>query len=444
MQATTSASELNSKADLKKIYQTPATTSASACSDQQSLSWSLGATSKRSGFIANPYSKGLGCGHQLSGFVQGQLQFNQISEDQLQASGAPLNRDQFVLRATRVRFDAGYSHAGYSFELDANTVRGPRVGIRRAEGLLFYRNAQPGSAPLVALSLGVSDIPFGYELVESNSTRWFIERSVASEALFPTQTDINARVFGAWRFLRYALALGNGQPVNDSSYASDPNAPKELVARFGADAAFSDSLAVSGGTSFSFGKGFHPGSPAVKDGVAWRDDNSDGIATPNEIVGVPGSAATASANFERWVLGVDLQLQLRSSIGLGVLALEGYLGSNHDRGLFTNDPAETGRDLRQSGLVLSLTQQVLEYGIVGFRVSNYDPDSDFAEGRRGDFVPRSQGVTALSPLLGVAWPDQARLILQYDWVRDQFARDSVGVPMDAKNNQLTARLQVAL
>lgn len=421
----------------------PSNTDSNVC-DATHDAWTIGSASNREGFAPSPYSKGLACGHQVTGFIQGQMQFNQISEDQLQASGAPLNKDQFVLRASRVRLDAGYTYAGYSFELDGNTVRGPRVGIRRAEGSLFYRNEQPASAPLIALSAGVSDIPFGHELVESTSSRWFVERSVVSEALFPTQTDIGARLFGAWRFLRYALALGNGQPVNDSSFASDPNARKEVVARFGADTRLDDVLAIAGGTSFSFGKGFHAGSGGEKDTVAWRDDNSDGLATPNEIIGIPGSAATASQNFERWVLGLDLQLQLRSGLGLTALTLEGYLGSNHDGGLFTNDPIETGRDLRQTGLVAGITQQLFERGIVGFRYSSYEPDSDFAEGRRGNFVPRSQGITSLSPLLGLDWPDRARVIVQYDWVRDEFARDALGVPKDAKNNQFTARLQVAL
>jgi hypothetical protein len=394
--------------------------------------------------LPNPYSRALPCGIRVAGFVQGQLQFNQISEDQLQTSGTPLNRDQFVLRAARVRLDAGYSYAGYSLELDANTLRGPKVGIRRAEGLLFYRSDEPDAAPLVALSVGVSDIPFGYELVESTQSRWFVERSQASEALFPTQTDLNARLYGAWRFVRYALALGNGQPVNDSSYVNDPNAKKDLTGRFGVDTSVGKTFAIAGGTSFSFGKGFHPGTAAVKDSVAWRDDNSDGVATPNEIVGVPGSAATASQNFRRWVLGADLQLQLKWQLGLTTLALEGYLASNHDRGLFVSDPIANGTDLRQTGFVASLTQQLLQRFVIGFRAAGYDPDSDFAEGRRGNFVPRSQGVKVFSPLLGIAWPDHARLIVQYDWVKDQFARDVLGVPKDARNNQLTLRLQVAL
>ena len=41
-------------------------------------------------------------------------------------------------------------------------------------------------------------------------------------------------------------------------------------------------------------------------------------------------------------------------------------------------------------------------------------------------------------------PERARLLLQYDIIRDNYGRDSVGVPMDLSNNTLTLRLQVQL
>ena len=45
------------------------------------------------------------------------------------------------------------------FNLDANTVRGPKVGIRRAEGSLFYRGNNADEQPtLLMLSVGILDI----------------------------------------------------------------------------------------------------------------------------------------------------------------------------------------------------------------------------------------------------------------------------------------------
>ena len=53
-------------------------------------------------------------------------------------------------------------------------------------------------------------------------------------------------------------------------------------------------------------------------------------------------------------------------------------------------------------------------------------------------------VTTLSPLVALHLQDKARLSFQYDFVRDYLAKDARGVPTDAKNNQLTLRLQVEL
>jgi len=53
-------------------------------------------------------------------------------------------------------------------------------------------------------------------------------------------------------------------------------------------------------------------------------------------------------------------------------------------------------------------------------------------------------VRTYSPLIGVVLPQRARLVFQYDFIRDAFARDARGVPTDLRNNQWTLRLQVGI
>jgi hypothetical protein len=396
------------------------------------------------------HSRPVPLGLVLSGFLQAQYGLSQLSEDQLQQDGQPLNRDEFTLRAARLRVDGGHTYTAYTLELDASTTNGPQVGVRRAEATLLYRgdgaeeDEQPSRPPLVALTAGITDLPFGYELVEASRTRFFLERTAASEALFPTQMDIGVKVHGAYRGLRYAVAVVNGEPVLGTSSLRDRNAAKDVVGRFGLDLPVGGAFAISGGTSFAFGKGFHPGQVAVKDTVTWRDDNNDGVAIPNEIIGVPGSAAIPSESFERWALGLDLQLSATWALGATRLALEAYVASNHDRALFVSDPVALGFDARQLGAYAALTQDVTRYGVLGFRIAAYDPNLDNFEERRGDFVPHARDVLTLSPLVGLVLPGRARLLFQYDMVRDHFARDAIGVPTDAENDQLAARLQVEL
>lgn len=384
-------------------------------------------------------------GLRVAGYVQAQFQHSDLSEDQLQQGGAPLNQDEFLVRRARLRIDRVWDFASASLELDASTARGPRVGIRRAEAAVFYRgNNAEELTPLIAFSVGVMDIPFGYELNESAGTRWFMERSQGGLALFPTEPDIGAKLSGAVSFFRYAAAFMNGEPVDESGFARDPNSNKDLLGRFGAEGALGKHLELAGGTSFAVGKGFHAGQDATKSSVAWVDLNEDGAHQTNEFFGLPGSAATPSENFERWAIGLDLGVSLKTKLGRSHLYGEAFVGSNYDRGYAPSDPVTTSLDARQAGGYLAFTQDLLEYVVVGLRAAVYDPNSDIIETRGGKTLPKTQTVKTLSPLVGVVLPERARLLLQYDYIRDYLARDTAGVPTDAENNQWTLRLQVEL
>jgi hypothetical protein len=392
-----------------------------------------------------PFTRPIPDGLKIGGYVQAQYQHNAISEDQLQQGGSPLNQNEFLVRRARLRLDRGWDFASATLELDANTVRGPRVGIRRAEGSIFYRGSNPKALPpLIALSVGVLDIPFGYELAESARVRWFMERSVGSAALFPTEMDAGAKVYGAASFLRYAVAVSNGEPVDERGFPRDPNNNKEVTGRFGAEGSIGEAVDLSGGTSFAVGKGFHAGQDATKSTLAWNDANQDGIAQPGEVTGFPGSAATPSESFKRWAIGLDFEAGLRTRLGQTRLAAEAFVASNYDRGYSPSDPVVTTLDARQAGGFVALTQEVMRWGVVGFRAAIYDPNSDIIEARAGKTLPKTQTVKTFSPLLGLVLQNRARLLFQYDFVRDYLARDAVGVPTDDDNDQWTVRLQVEL
>jgi hypothetical protein len=386
-------------------------------------------------------------GFRVGGYLQAQYERSQASEDQLQQGGDPLNQNRFLLRRGRIRFDHGFEYAAAALELDANTVRGPSVSIRRAEATVLYRAKEnPEDTPLVAATLGVMDIPFGYELgVEGSRARAFMERSIGSGALFPTEADVGLEIWGAYSFLRYAVALMNGEPLDSRGFPRDPNAAKDLIGRIGADATPLELLSVMGGLSFATGKGFHPGQGATKDSFAWSDTNVDGAIDVTELVPVPGSAASPSENFERWALGLDLGVTFHTKYGDTRVYGETFVASNYDRGFMPADPVSTsGIDVRHTSAYGAIVQDVTRYGLAGFRIAFYDPNSDEQEQRRGQFLPLDQSVLTLSPLVGLQLKNQARLLLQYDFVNDQLGRDARGVPAGLKNDLLTVRLQVEL
>lgn len=403
-------------------------------------------TSGSSYLEKNAISRPVPAGLRIGGYLQTQYESNQISADQLQQGGAPINQDRFTLRRGRLRLDHGWEYANATLELDANTTRGMNVGIRRAEGSVLYRgNNGKDLPPLIMLSLGVTDLPFGFELLESARVRPFMERSLGSSALFPTEMDVGLKLSGALSFVRYAFAVTNGEPVDTlNRYPRDPNAAKDFSGRVGVETQPMAALSIGGGTSFYQGKGFHAGTDATKPSFTWLDVNEDRAIQANELQPIAGASAQPSSNFKRWAYALDLELTLRTTFGATRLVAEGFLASNLDRAYLIADPTIGQNDVREAGGYLALVQDVTKWGQVGFRASYYDPNSDFFDSLRGRQVPTSLAVTTLSPMVALRWQDTARLSFQYDFVRDSLAKDEAGVPKDAKNNQLTLRLQVEL
>ncbi len=115
-----------------------------------------------------------------------------------------------------------------------------------------------------------------------------------------------------------------------------------------------------------------------------------------------------------------------------------------DRALFVADPAVTNVDQRELGYYVGVTQEVLRYGVVGFRYDFYDPNSDAFDNRGGKLIPFSEALRTYSTLVGLVLPDRARLLLQFDVNRNALARDPRGVPTNLQSNAWTVRLQVQL
>ncbi len=385
----------------------------------------------------------------LSGYFQSQYESHQDSEDQLRQGGALLNQNRFVLRRGRVRLARDWDYASLLVELDGNTVRGPNFRWQKAEASLVYgRSKEKDVAPLIQFTMGIFDLPFGYELTESPKFRPFMERSLGGRALWPSEPDVGARLSGQLKFFRYALAVSNGEPLDEKSgYGlQDPNKNKDVTIRLGAVANPWPKFKVSGDVTYNAGKGFHPGTDSTKPVVTWNDANHNGIvdASSNELIG-SASAATPSQNFPRWALGADAQVALETGLGRSMLYGEVVVAQNMDRGLFIADPIATGgQNIRQLNYYVALLQDVTPYGLVGFRTDYYDPNSDFLDQRAGKLVPTSQAIRSYSPIVGAVLPDRAKLLFQWDIQSNLLARDSRGVPTRYPNNQWTLRLQVNL
>jgi hypothetical protein len=395
------------------------------------------------GFL--PVPEYVGKHMELTGFAQLDFHGSQASEDEVQQGGALLNENRFLIRAARPRLDVDYTYAKLQLELDANTVRSPDVRVFHAFGTAVLPGRRDGDPPLAAFAMGLMDTPFGYEVgLLPQRLQMFAERSLVSRAFFPGIPDLGMRFYGGLGFFRWSAALMNGQPLDTALALRAPVAPRDVSFRLGIVTHPTPSFELRGGVSAMRGKGFHPGTQATKNSISWVDVNEDGTIQPAELVALPATAAAPSVLFDRWMVGADVQAVLTTKLGLTQLSAELYVASNYDRNFQISDPVLLGQDTRQLGAYASIVQELGKYFVAGFRWDVYDPNLDAFDSQAGKLVPRKQIVHTFAPMAGVVLPGHARLVFEYDFIRDGLARDARGLPTDLKNDAFNLRLQVDL
>ena len=381
----------------------------------------------------------------LSGFVHADWAFRQSSSDQINPStGAPLNEDRFLIRRARVKASLDGTFVFGSVEFDGNTVRGPTVRLLSAEASVRWPAPVAGSTPLVALTGGIFKVPFGFEVLQSDRDRLFLERSSVARALFPGEYDLGARLQGGWQSIRYAVAVMNGDPLGESAFPGrDPSHQKDVIGRGGVDSEVSPSVRVSAGVSGLAGTGFHSGTPASKPSLVWQDRNEDGQFQSTEIQLSPGVSPTPSRTFGRHAIGGDARLQVKTpAIGTTTVYGEVYVAQNLDRGLVPADPfGPLGRDLREIGWYGALTQEIGSVAALGVRYDFYNPDRDSTNPLLGKLVPESFTYHSWA-FTGALQSPLGRLIAEFDLNRNHLGRSASGEPSNLKDNAFTLRGEV--
>lgn len=383
-------------------------------------------------------------GISLSGYLQVQYARSELSEDQLLQGGSPLNQNRFAVRRGRFRMKGRWRYVHMDLELDASNTRGPTASVRRASISGAWPSARAEDPPLLLLSAGLTEIPFGLELQQGQDEILFMERTTGSLALFAGPVDTGVKLDGALGPFRVQLAVMNGVPLDDRAGGPsnvDAVSAPDFIGRVGVDVRPRQDFRTSGGASFLTGKGFHPGSDATKSTLQWDDANADGQFSTSEVVQVAGRGALPSETFDHWAVGLDLGFELTTAWGASRLYGEAVLASNLDRSLYVADPLIQGSDIRELNYYIAYVQDVLRYGFVGGRYEVYDPNSDLFDSRRGESIPRDASLTTISPLVGLRYPGFGRITFQYDFIDDALARDRRGVPTDVANNQWTIRVQ---
>jgi hypothetical protein len=383
----------------------------------------------------------------VTGFIQVDATLlDQSAEDELNpATQQPLNTERIDVRRGHVRLDASKGIVGGAFEIDANTVHGSQVRIIAAEVSVDAGGKDPLQVPTLLLSLGLTRIPFGYETLQHDLLRPFLEQSNVNRAFFPGSYAPGLRARGAFRFLRYDVAVMSGQPIDAANFAAQaPTHSVDFIGRIGIETALLPELTFTAGVSGLDGRGFSPGTPSTKDQLVWRDENADGIVQLNEIQVVAGSPGVASGTFRHFAIGGDAHLAWKLPFGLLVAGGELIWAQNLDRALFVSDPINSGRDQRGNGYSVSGVLQDLPYGFAaGVRFDRYDPDADVSDANGGIRVPFDASVSTLAFMASVRLEGVVRLMIEYDRNHNAFGRGPNGEPASLAADSLTARAELA-
>jgi hypothetical protein len=100
-------------------------------------------------------------------------------------------------------------------------------------------------------AMGIFKLPFGFEVLQTDADRPFIERSWGEQNMTPGEFDTGARMYTRYvndrQWMDMQVAVVNGQTEGEPTFSLDPdlNKAKDLVARFAYGYAGSD-VGVSG------------------------------------------------------------------------------------------------------------------------------------------------------------------------------------------------------
>lgn len=387
----------------------------------------------------------------FGGFLQVDwVAYEASSEDELDGpTRDPLNQMRFLIRRARLRSEFDHPWVFGALEIDGNTVDGPTLRLLDAEASVRWPprslavNAPAPPRYQLRATVGLMRTPFGVDVQEPERSNQFLEKSAVVRALFPGNFDLGVKALASWEFLNASVAGMNGSPIGERQFpGEDPNKSRDVLGRLGADVQIVKGLRVSAGVSALWGTGFHAGNPATKDVLVWRDANENSLVELPEIQIIPGSAATASENFERFAIGGDLRLRVAVPV-LGELVLTGELirGQNLDRGTDPADPIATGRDLREWGGYLSVTQELTRYAAIGVRYDRYDPDADALDQLPFELVPADRTLSTWAFSASGGYPPYARLTAEFDINKNFFGRAADGSPDTLPSNRFTLRAE---
>lgn len=301
------------------------------------------------------------------------------------------NPDAFLLRRARLQVELEPNeYSRFVMEIDPIPLGGPEAGIGtiarnvEADGIVHW-----DEEVRTVFGMGIFRVPFGYEMLEIDAHRPFIEHSWWEQNVFPGEYDTGAKAYttALGHRLDVQVALLNGQMLGEKTFSVVPdlNKGKDIVGR----------------ASYSFG-------PA--------DVGISGYYGQGQEVLL---SQLAFKQYPRWAFNVEAALHHRFfHIGETKVRGEFDLGQNMDRGVYYGALALPGlpsdivngsvTNRNEIGGFIRVEQDFTRWATLGVRYDFYSPDTSISDDGR-----HTIGV------VGVAhFTRQLQLMVEYDHVID--------------------------
>lgn len=325
-------------------------------------------------------------GFKVSGYVQPQFvtqYFNDAASPNLQANGTlppdisanqvtakadgtTTNQTYFKIRRARLKTEYSPSDwARFVFEIDpflgGGTSGEAGTIARNVEAIGI---AKWSDDAVTEFGMGIFKIPFGYEVLQSDADRPFIERSWKEQNLTPGEFEYGARAYTSLlkKKLQIQLAVTNGQMQGEKNFTKLPdlNAGKDFIGRANYDFGI-----VDFGVSGLYGKG----------------ENVD--------------PAGRTKPFPRWGVNFEgaLHHTFAPNLGPSKLFLEYTLAQNLDRGTkygfaLPAIPTPVSSDVtnqKEMGFFVRAEQDLGEWVRIALRYDWYTPDTSLDTNGRSTY-----------------------------------------------------------
>lgn len=339
----------------------------------------------------------------ISGFVQAQYENHQDSEEGVDASGKPLNYDNFLIRRGRLKVDySATKRSKYLVYIDASKDK-----VKLLDAYAEFKLPHD-----VKITFGQYKWPFGYEIPQSSSDREMPERANVINQLFPGVRDRGIKASGEVKVgekntFEYTAGIFNGTGIEDKTFTwQDADKHKDIVGRLGLDLG-----KIRFGVSAYSGKELVPGKPAVPGSTTWYDADGDGEIDEGEYVTQEPVDATPDVEYDKDRYGMDLQWYFTMlDTGESAFKVEYILGK------------QRGKDV--DGWYGLFVQHFGTRNAFALRVDSYDPNKD----------ADNDEITSYVPAWLFDWDANLRFTLAYEMPKEKGEKK-------VDNNIITFRVQ---